>query len=67
MLQATPKCFLVGHTAPIVCLVAAKNTLEMECIVSSSENGFDTKPIKIFFFSILRIILMYIEKCVHGI
>ncbi|XP_046440938.1 WD repeat-containing protein 7-like isoform X2 [Daphnia pulex] len=37
--KATPKCLLVGHTASIVCLVAAKNTLEMECIVSSSENG----------------------------
>ncbi len=31
----------MGHTASVVCLVAAKNTLEMECIVSSSENGFD--------------------------
>ena len=41
IIQATPKCLLLGHTASIVCLVAAKNTLEMECIVSSSENGFE--------------------------
>ena len=39
-MKATPKCLLVGHTSAIQCLVSAKNTLEMECIVSSSENGY---------------------------
>ena len=38
--QATPKCLLLGHTSSIKCLVTATNTLHMECVVSSSENGY---------------------------
>ena len=37
--QAVPRCLLLGHTASVQCLVSATNTLQMECIVSSSENG----------------------------
>lgn len=38
-LQMTPKCLLVGHTAPILCLSAASIIQDNNYIVSSSEAG----------------------------
>lgn len=38
-LQMTPKCLLVGHTAPILCLSTASIIQDNNYIVSSSEAG----------------------------
>lgn len=35
----TPRCLLVGHTAPIMCLSRASVVMEQNFIVSSSESG----------------------------
>lgn len=35
----TPRCLLVGHTAPIMCLSRASVIMEQNFIVSSSESG----------------------------
>lgn len=35
----TPRCLLVGHTAPIMCLSRASVIMEQNYIVSSSESG----------------------------
>lgn len=35
----TPRCLLVGHTAPIMCLSRASVVMEQNYIVSSSESG----------------------------
>lgn len=36
----TPRCLLVGHTAPILCLSKASVVLDNNFVVSSTENGF---------------------------
>lgn len=36
----TPRCILVGHTAPVLCLAHASILSENTFFVSSSENGF---------------------------
>lgn len=38
-IQMTPRCLLVGHTAPIMCLSRASVIMEQNFIVSSSESG----------------------------
>lgn len=38
-MQMTPRCLLVGHTAPIMCLSRASVVMEQNFIVSSSESG----------------------------
>lgn len=38
-LQMTPRCLLVGHTAPVLCLSKASIVLDNNFIVSSSESG----------------------------
>ena len=38
-LQMTPRCLLVGHTAPVLCLSRASVIMEQNFIVSSSESG----------------------------
>lgn len=35
----TPRCLLVGHTAPVLCLSRASVIMEQNFIVSSSESG----------------------------
>lgn len=35
----TPRCLLVGHTAPVLCLSRASIVLDNNFLVSSSENG----------------------------
>lgn len=35
----SPRCLLVGHTAPIMCLSRASVIMEQNYIVSSSESG----------------------------
>lgn len=39
LIQMTPRCLLVGHTAPIMCLSRASVIMEQNFIVSSSESG----------------------------
>lgn len=36
----TPRCLLVGHTAPILCLARASVVSDNNYIVSSSESGY---------------------------
>lgn len=38
-LKMTPRCLLVGHTAPILCLSKASVVLDNNYVVSSSESG----------------------------
>lgn len=38
-LKMTPRCLLVGHTAPVLCLSRASIVLDNNFLVSSSENG----------------------------
>lgn len=38
-IKMTPRCLLVGHTAPILCLAKASIILDNNYIVSSSESG----------------------------
>lgn len=38
-LHMTPRCLLVGHTAPVLCLSRASIIQENNFLVSSSENG----------------------------
>ncbi|KAK9511220.1 hypothetical protein O3M35_005820 [Rhynocoris fuscipes] len=38
-LKMTPRCLLVGHTAPILCLSKASVVLDNNFVVSSTENG----------------------------
>ncbi|XP_054284086.1 WD repeat-containing protein 7 isoform X2 [Macrosteles quadrilineatus] len=38
-LKMTPRCLLVGHTAPILCLAKASIVMDNNYIVSSSESG----------------------------
>lgn len=38
-LQMTPRCLLVGHTAPILCIAKASIVQDNNYIVSSSEAG----------------------------
>lgn len=35
----TPRCLLVGHTAPVLCLSRASIVMDNNFLVSSSENG----------------------------
>lgn len=35
----TPRCLLVGHTAPVLCLAHASIVADNAFFVSSSENG----------------------------
>lgn len=35
----TPRCLLVGHTAPVLCLSRASIIMDNNFLVSSSENG----------------------------
>lgn len=37
--QMTPRCLLVGHTAPVLCLAHASIIADNAFFVSSSENG----------------------------
>lgn len=39
LFQMTPRCLLVGHTAPVLCLSRASLATEQNYIVSSSESG----------------------------
>lgn len=38
-LKMTPRCLLVGHTAPVLCLSRASIVMDNNFLVSSSENG----------------------------
>ncbi|XP_057328001.1 WD repeat-containing protein 7 isoform X9 [Microplitis mediator] len=38
-LKMTPRCLLVGHTGSVMCLSRASDVLELDYIVSCSENG----------------------------
>lgn len=38
-LKMTPRCLLVGHTAPVLCLSRASIIQDNNFLVSSSENG----------------------------
>lgn len=38
-MKMTPRCLLVGHTAPVLCLSRASIILDNNFLVSSSENG----------------------------
>ncbi|XP_008557292.1 WD repeat-containing protein 7 isoform X8 [Microplitis demolitor] len=38
-LKMTPRCLLVGHTGSVMCLSRASDALELDYIVSCSENG----------------------------
>lgn len=37
----TPRCLLVGHTAPVLCLTHASINADNAFFVSSSENGYE--------------------------
>lgn len=74
----TPRCLLVGHTAPILCLARASVVSDNNYIVSSSESGyvqltvllvcFSAQQVSLCYFEFIYIVLfLFAEKCARGI
>lgn len=52
---------MLGHTSAVKCLAAARNTLQLDFIISASDNGFDYRYIFSMFY--LKLQIVYSEMC----